>query len=149
MKTHIRTLITFLLVFGTSLFAQQQPPDPLGENFFPPELLMQNQKAIGLSEEQRNFLKAEIQKAQTRFTDLQWQLQNEIETMTSLAKQERVDEQQILSQLDKVLNVEREIKKIQMALVVHLKNKLTLEQLTQLREIKNKIQEMQNKMRKD
>src|SRR5215208_8087568 len=108
---------------------QPQPPaDPLGEQFFPPELVMQYQQAIGLNEEQRSLIKAEVQKAQARFTELQWQLQSEVETMLSLAKEPRVSEQQALAQLDKILPLEREIKRTQIALVVRIKNSLTPEQ---------------------
>lgn len=102
---------------------------------------MQHQQAIGLTEGQRNFVKTETQKAQSRFTDLQWQLQNEMEGMVSLVKQERIDEQKVLAQLEKILNIEREIKRTHLALVVHIKNKLTPEQQVQLKEIKNRPRE--------
>lgn len=143
MKLKIYILCAFLLVTAKSLWAQQPPPlplDPIGENLFPPELLMQHQQAIGLSEDQKNSVKAEIQKAQTKFTDAQWQLQSEMETMASLLKQDRVDEQLVLAQLDKILNVEREIKRTHFALVIRLKNKLTPEQQAQLYKIKSELQ---------
>lgn len=131
-------LCTFLLLIGTSLWAQQ-PPDPIGDSLFPPELVMQNQQAIGLTEEQKIFIIAEIQKAQTRFTELQWQLQHEMETMASLVKLDRVDEQRTLAQLDRVLSLEREVKRTQITLVVRIKNKLTPEQLARLQEIKSRL----------
>lgn len=140
MKLKAYALCALLLLTGASLWAQQQPPtDPIGENLFPPELLMQHQQAIGLSEDQKNFIKTEIRKAQTRFTEWQWQLQDEMETMASWLKQERVDEQQVLAQLDKILNLEREIKRTHFALIVRIKNKLTPEQQARLQEIKNKL----------
>jgi Spy/CpxP family protein refolding chaperone len=132
-----------LLLFAAGAAPAQQPPqppppDPIGENLFPPELVMQYQQAIGLSEEQRDLIKAEIQKAQARFTDLQWQLQSEVETMASLLKAPRADEQQTLAQLDKILGLERELKRAQFTLVVRIKNSLTPEQQARLREIKNR-----------
>jgi len=132
-----------LLFIGYAVWAQQPPqppqpnPDPLGEFLFPPELVMQHQQALGLSEEQKNLIKTEVQKAQTRFTELQWQLQNEVETMLSLARGSRTDEQQALAQLDKILGLEREIKRTQFTLVLRIKNSLTPEQQARLREIKN------------
>ena len=129
-----------LFAFAPALAQQQQPSDPIGDNFFPPELVMQHQQAIGLSEEQKEFFKSEFRKAQTRFTEMQWQLQDEAEKMASLVKQESVNEQQVLSQLDKVLGVEREIKRLQLTLVILIKNKLTAEQRSRLMEIKNKAQ---------
>lgn len=141
MKPSLYALCALIFLGSNVLRGQQQPSDPMGEYLFPPELLMQHQQAIGLTEEQRNFVKTETQKAQSRFTDLQWQLQNEMEGMVSLVKQERIDEQKVLAQLEKILNIEREIKRTHLALVVHIKNKLTPEQQVQLKEIKNRPRE--------
>lgn len=132
-----------LLLFAAGAAPAQQPPqppqpDPIGENLFPPELVMQYQQAIGLSEEQRDLIKAEIQKAQARFTDLQWQLQSEVETMASLLRAPRADEQQTLAQLDKILGLERELKRAQFTLVVRIKNSLSPEQQARLRELRNR-----------
>ena len=113
-------------------------PDPLGQSFFAPELVMQNQQAIGLSDEQKSYLRTEIRDAQMKFTDLQWKLQDEAEKMVSLVRQPHVDEQQALAQLEKVLSVEREVKRAQIALLVHIKNKLTPDQQGKLEELRNK-----------
>ena len=132
-------LPTLLLLFNTATLGAQDPPsDPLGENMFPPELVMQHQQALGLTEEQKTLLKTELRQAQTRFTELQWQLQDEMEKMVELVKQDRVDESQTLAQLDKILNLEREIKRAQIALLVRIKNRLSPEQLEKLREIRSK-----------
>jgi Spy/CpxP family protein refolding chaperone len=140
MKRTIYSLMILLLAFVPSAWAQQQPNDPIGENFIPPELIMQHQQQIGLSQEQRGLINAEIQRAQSKFTELQWQLASEVEAMASIVKQERLDEGQTLAQLDKILNLEREIKRAHFTLIVRLKNALTVEQQTRLQEIKRKIQ---------
>jgi len=132
-------LPTLLLLFNTATLGAQDPPsDPLGENMFPPELVMQHQQALGLTEEQKTLLKTELRQAQARFTELQWQLQDEMEKMVELVKQDRVDESQTLAQLDKILNLEREIKRAQIALLVRIKNRLSPEQQLKLREIRSK-----------
>ncbi len=138
------TTVCSILVLATISFARAQQPgpgDPIGEQLFPPEMIMQNQQAIQLTDDQRAFVKGEIQKAQSKFTDLQWQLQSEVETMSSLLKENKVDEQQVLAQLDKVLNLERDIKRTQISLVVRIKNELTPSQQATLRKIKEKMQQ--------
>ncbi|MBZ5553724.1 MAG: periplasmic heavy metal sensor [Acidobacteriia bacterium] len=147
MKLKISMLGALLLLCSTTIFSQQPapspqpPPDPIGENFFPPELVMQNQQNLGLSDVQKNTLKAEIRKAQTRFTELQWQLQDEGEKMVALVKEEHVDEQRALAELDKILDLEREIKRTQISLVVKIKNTLTAEQQARLQTLKGKPRE--------
>jgi len=134
-------LLLFGFVYAEAQQPAQQPTDPIGDNFFAPELVMQNPQAIGLTEEQKEFFKSEFRKAQIRFTELQWQLQDEAEKMAGLARQEQVNEQLVLSQLDKVLAAEREIKRLQMSLVIQIKNKLTNEQRMRLMEIKTRVRE--------
>lgn len=135
-------VLCILLLSFSAVRAQQQPqPDPFAGNLFPPELIMQHQQALGLSEEQKNFLKAELRKMQTRFTELQWDLQDEMEKLTTLMKQDQVDEAQVLTQLDKVFGLEREIKRTHIGLLIRVRNKLTLEQQARLREIASKTRE--------
>jgi hypothetical protein len=55
-----------------------------------------------------------------------------------LLKPAKVDEQQALLQLEKVLSAERDIKHTQMSLLIRIKNHLTADQQTRLQEIRNK-----------
>ncbi len=129
-----------LLSFTCPVLRAQSPPaDPLAENLFPPELVLQHQSDIGLTEEQRNALIAEVQKAQERFSDLQQRLQKEVEALGTLLKREQVEEQAALAQFDKVLSQEREVKRAHLAFVLGIRSKLSREQQAKLRDIKSKI----------
>ncbi len=132
-------ILAACLLFSASFSLAQAPPaqDPIAENLFPPDLVMAHQKAIGLDETQRNFIRAEVLRAQTRFTELQWQLQDNMETLVGMLKQNPVDEAQVLAQLEKVLSAEREIKRAQITLMVRIKNKLTPEQQAHLRQLRS------------
>ena len=125
-----------VLIFVSSLGAQQPSDDPLGDLLFPPDLVMARQNAIGLSDAQKTYLHAEILKAQSRFTELQWQLQDAMEGLTGLLKQPKADEAQVAAQLDKVLASEREIKRAQISLLVRIKNDLTEEQQRRLQALR-------------
>ena len=135
-----RLLCVCLMILGTvdGIGAQQPEQDPIGQSFFAPELVIQHQEAIGLSADQKDSLKTEIRQAQLKFTELQWKLQDEMEKLVSLVKQNHVDEQQVLAQLDKVLAAEREVKREQVTLLVRIKNKLTPEQQGKLAELRGK-----------
>ena len=149
MKTTKLTLLGVIIVIGivlTGVFASaQQPPrqpqpapeqDPLAEFIFPPELVMGHQREIGLTDEQKTYLRGEIQRVTGRFTELQWQLQDAMEGLASLMKEGNVNEQQAQLQLDKILDTEREIKHLHIGLAIRIKNKLTPEQQSKLQEIK-------------
>ena len=146
-KTKLAGLVVILVIgiIFTVVFASaqqspqpQQPPDndPLAQFIFPPELVMQHQREIGLTDEQKAFLRGEIQRVTLRFTELQWQLQDSMEGLASVMKESSVNEQQALTQLDKILETEREIKHLHIGLAIRIKNKLTPEQQSRLQGMK-------------
>src|SRR6266852_5267730 len=146
MKKKIATLTLVLLVgalVGVVIVSAQQPQpaqgpeqprpphppmDPLGDAMFPPELIMQHTRDLNLTDEQKTFMRAEINRTTTRFNELQWQLQDAMEALHASMKENTVNEQQALAQLDKVLDAEREIKRLHFGLAISIKNKLTAEQ---------------------
>jgi ribosome maturation protein Sdo1 len=85
--------------------------------------------------EQREAVQVRIEKTKARSDELRPKLERETATLATLAEQERVDEASLFAQLDKVLDVEREIKHLHVGLVVAIKNLLTSEQQIKLREI--------------
>jgi len=109
--------------------------DPFAGAFFPPELVLIARDRVALTQEQQEAVRARVEKAQPRFDDLRAKLEHETSTLSTLAKQERVDEAALVAQLDKVLEVERELKHLHVGLMVAIKNMLTAEQQTKLREI--------------
>jgi Spy/CpxP family protein refolding chaperone len=129
-------LATFVVL--SAAIAQQPPDDPFKNYLFPPELVMQNQQALGLTEEQKNYLKTELRQAQQRFAELQWKLEDEMERLTLLLREHTADEPKALAQLEKVLAAERDIKHTQMSLLIRIKNHLKPEQQARLQDIQNK-----------
>ena len=146
MKTNLRLVVPLLagvlltVVFTSAQQPQPRPsqpgPDPLGEAIFPPELVMQHQREIGLTDEQKAFMRGEIQRVTVRFNELQWQLQDAMEALALTMKEGSVNEQQALAQLDKVLDTEREIKHLHIGLAIRIKNKLTPDQQDRLQQMK-------------
>jgi Spy/CpxP family protein refolding chaperone len=133
--------LTFILLFAlacsTSLFAQQSnADDPIGRAFFSPEVVMQNQQAINLTDVQRTGFTKEMQSAQSEFMTLQWDQQKEMEKLKSLVDKETLSEPDVLSQLDRVLAIEDKIKKRQITLMVRIKNILSKEQQEKLQKLK-------------
>ena len=156
MKTMIAAVFAVAFLFATVATAQQPtppmhppagpgadsfppdhprppgPPDPLAHLMFPPDMIMNHARELNLTDEQKMFMRSEIQKATVSFQDLQWKLQDQVEQLHETMKSTSVNEQQALAQLDKVLDIEREIKRLHIGLAVRLKNRLTPEQQEQL-----------------
>jgi len=72
----------------------------------------------------------------TALLDAQWSMQEESQKLARLLQARPVDEPAVLAQADKVMGLEREVKRTQLSLLVRIKNLLTDTQqarLTQLR----------------
>jgi len=114
-------------------FMSPPPPDhPIWKHLFPPELVMSNQKAIGLTPQQQESIKEAFKKAQASFFDLMWRFHAEGEALDSLLRQELVNEEQALEQLNKIMEIENEIKRTHFPLLLRIRNVLTPEQRVQL-----------------
>jgi Spy/CpxP family protein refolding chaperone len=143
-------LILAFALSATSLAAQGAPPgqrgpgsggpDDWGRNLFPPELVMMWQSEIGLQDGQRTALTTAIQQAQAKFTDVQWKLSAEGEKMRRLLQATQVDEAQVLEEVDRILALEREIKRTQISLMVRIKNTLSPEQQAKLSKLAELMQ---------
>jgi Spy/CpxP family protein refolding chaperone len=112
------------------------PMDPLGDVMFPPDLILAHSREIMLTAEQKAFMRAEVQKTTSRFTELQWALHDSMEELHQTLESNSINDQQALSMLDKVLDIEREIKRLHFSLGIRLKNKLTPEQQAKLQSIR-------------
>lgn len=144
-----RAFRTLLAVVGALLataasaapaFAQAQqetPDDPIFSTLYPPELIMQHRRAIGLTDEQRDAISRLIQDLQGRVVRLQWELLDEMEQLRAITGQSRVDLDRSLDQMDAVLDTEKQIKQAHLEMLVRIKNLLSPDQqaaLDRLRE---------------
>ena len=97
---------------------------------------MSHQQAINLSDSQRNALQQAMVLAQTTMVTAQLKTAAEVEKLQTLMQASNVDEAKVLEQVDRVLALERDIKRAQLTLMIRIKNTLTPQQqaaLTQLR----------------
>jgi Spy/CpxP family protein refolding chaperone len=130
--------IVALLTSLCPLFAaddSKKAADPFAAAFFPPELVFMARDKIGLTQEQEEAFRARVEKVQSRSDELRTKLEGETAALAALVKQERMDEKTVITQLDKVLDAEREVKHLHVGLAVAMKNLLTPEQQAKLREI--------------
>ena len=136
----LAVLLGWLLLGWSPVFAQPNSgapsPDPIGQNLFPPDLVFSQAEAIGLTDAQKTSIQSAVLNAQSRFVEFQPRLQQAMQTMVRSIAQSRVDESRVLSQLEKVLSVEREIKRTQIGLMIRIKNVLTVEQQAKLRQVR-------------
>jgi len=133
----ILTLLCIVLVSSTA-FAEY---DVLKRYLFEPELIMDHQRDLGLTEEQRDNIKQVIQEAQTDYVDHQWELEAETEKLEEMLQTSPIDVAAVLTHVDIVLNLENSMKKTQLTMLVRIKNALTDSQQARLVKLRER-QEM-------
>ena len=136
----IAVSLVLVLEASAPLAAQQPQPsqqpgggDPLARYLFPPELVMARQREIGLLPAQRQQISQAIGRLQARVLELQWTMQGEQEALAELLSRPQVDSAAALAVMDRVLGVEREVKRAHLVLLIQIKNVLTPEQQEMLR----------------
>jgi Spy/CpxP family protein refolding chaperone len=136
-----RTIRAYVVAFALSAasnvaFAQKGPPEQPDQDFarylFPPELIMQFQQKINLRPEQRTSITQAIQQLQSKVIDLQWQMQSEVQKLTEMMQAPTIKEAEALAQVDRVLGIERDVKRTHLGTLIRIKNTLTREQQTAL-----------------
>jgi len=116
---------------------QPMPPgDPFARFLFSPEEIMKHQSELQLSDAQRSTLQEAIGETQKRVIQTQWVLAAEGEKLTKMLDTSAVNEQAVLAQIDRIIGVEREMKRAQMTLMIRIKNALTPAQQAQLRDLR-------------
>jgi Spy/CpxP family protein refolding chaperone len=136
MRSVLSLLAAGLFATVLSLSAETPPPnDPFAAYLFPPDRVMGHSAELGLDDTQKNTIKTEVQKVQGKFVDLQFELQGESEKMVKLLQEKPVDETRVLAQVDRILALEKDIKKLQISLLIRIKNVLTPAQQAKLSEI--------------
>ena len=142
MKTRL-TILTILTMLAAALLAtaalaentEAPKDDPFARYLYPPDRVMSHAMEIGLDDAQKTSIKNEVQKAQSKFLDLQFEMQGESEKMVRLLQEKPVNEASVLAEVDRILGLEKEIKKAQISLLVRIKNTLTPAQQAKLSDL--------------
>ena len=99
--------------------------DPLAHVLFPPDLIMQHQGELGIDDKQRAAIIKEVEKAQPQIMQVQWKILPAAEQLRKLLEAPKVDEAKALEQADRVMALERQMKRIHLSLLIRIKNVLT------------------------
>ena len=129
-------LALFLLSGMAAATGPSPEEDQIAARVFPPELVMRHDDQIGLTDRQREAIKAEIQESQGKFIGYQWQMQKHAGRLVSLLEARPVDEGKVLSAADAVMRLEVDVKKTHLTMLVRIKNILTPDQQARLEQLR-------------
>jgi len=136
-----------LLLCSSAAMAPAQgpgPPPKFGgppaflDQLFVPELIMRYQDDISLTDEQRVAITKAMTDTQTQLVDLQWQYEKASKKLTDTLGGTQIDEAAALAEADRVMNLELQMKRTHLALLIRIKQVLTPEQQAKLRALRAK-----------
>ena len=131
-----KVVLACFLIFWVSLSAAQNAArgekdhrEVLRMGLYPPDILMRQQQALGISSEQRKDIAALVQDFQGKVTELQWAMPNEQQKLKKMLAASNIDSEAALAQAAQVLKMESEFKLAHFELLIAIKNELTDEQI--------------------
>ena len=128
--------IFVVLSLAVWVYPQANAEQGLRRYLFSTQLLRRHQHELQLTQEQRRYIVQQINEIQSKFTPLQWRLDDEMRKLTDLVENRANEEESVLRQLGVVLDIEKEIKSQQLLLAVRIRNTLNEDQLRKLRNIR-------------
>jgi hypothetical protein len=126
-----------LIVLASVASAQGQGPqkEPFKGKLFAPQLILQHQDELSLSKEQFTAIRAAVVEVQGAVAAHEWDLREAYMQAMNDLDESPVDERQVMESIQSALLAENEVKKLQVGLLIKLRNLLTDEQMEYLRSV--------------
>ena len=117
----------------------QDPSAETGNQLVAPELILQYKEQLKLTKSQQDAIQAMVDDANEKLPAYQAQHKTESQALRDALQSNLSDEKAVLSQLDKVIIQERNIRRLQLALLVRVHTQLSAQQLADIEKIKLQI----------
>lgn len=140
-------LVGFLLSCGGAALRAQALPEPIVQNFYPPELVRVTYPALNLTDDQKATLQAADERISNRIAQNKKAIAQETARLATLVKAEKLDSDAILAQTDRILALEQDSQRATLALMLKIRETLTPEQQAKLKDFKAKAAGFQAKVR--
>ena len=138
-RTIILTALALSVTGGTPALAdptmamgRSRGPTFLRQLFMPTDV-MRYQTEIGLTDAQRETITARMSEAHERGLALRWQLEAKDAAFGKLLAADEIDEPAAMKQAAELMDLEEQMKRIHLELLIRVKNALTPEQQAKLR----------------
>ena len=116
------------------------PPAFLRQLFLP-TVVMQHQSEIGLTDAQRKAITDDMAATEKKVLEVRWSIEQKSEALEKLLAADKVDESAVLARSGEILDLERQMKRAHLGLLVRIKNQLTPAQQTKLKELRPRFGE--------
>lgn len=114
---------------------QGQQKDVFRGKLFAPNIILEHQDELGLSKEQFTAIRTAVVAVQSNVAEHEWDLREAYQNVLSDLDDSPIDEDKVLGNVQTALLAENEVKKLQVAMLIKLRNLLTDEQVEYLQSV--------------
>jgi hypothetical protein len=137
MRKGLLVLLAFVSLAATGTGAAEPKADVFKGKLFAPNIILQNQGELGLSKQQFTAIRGAVVEVQGNVAEYEWDIAEAYQNIMAELDKSPIDEAQVLEYVDAALRAENEVKKLQVAMLIQLKNLLTDEQITYLESVRD------------
>jgi len=133
------TLLGICLVLFTTVATAQgigKQKDVFKDKLFAPNIILENQDELDLSKEQFTAIRAAVVEVQGNVAEHEWDLREAYMKVMADLDEVPVDEDKVMANVQAALLAENEVKKLQVAMLIRLRNLLTDEQMQYLQSLR-------------
>ena len=137
MRKGLLVLLAFASLAATGAVAAGPKEDVFKGKLFAPNIILENQAELGLSKQQFTVIRGAVVEVQGNVAEHEWDIAEAYQNIMAELDKSPIDEAQVLEYVDAALRAENEVKKLQVAMLVQLKNLLTDEQIAHLESVRD------------
>jgi len=133
-----RLLLLLALACISTASAQSAPPkeDVFKGKLFAPGVILENQFALGLSQQQFMQIKQAVVEVQANVAEHEWDVREAYGNIMAELDESPIDEALVLEYVAAALQAENEVKKLQVTMLIRLRNLLTDDQVAYLESLR-------------
>ncbi len=122
---------------GTTTTAAAGPKaDEFKGKLFEPNVILENQNELGLSKQQFTDIRQAVVEVQAGVAGHEWDIAEAYQNIMAELDKSPIDQAQVLEHVDAALRAENEVKKLQVSMLIQLKNLLTEDQVEYLESVR-------------
>jgi len=132
MKKGLLIFLALASFAGSDAMAAEAKDDVFKGKLFAPNIILEHRDDLDLSKQQFTDIRKAVVEVQANVAEYEWDMAEAYQDVMAELDKSPISEEQVLEHVGTVLRAENEVKKLQVAMLVQLKNLLTDEQIAYL-----------------
>ena len=137
MKKGLLILLVFASLGAGMAWGASPKEDVFKGKLFAPNVILEHQAELGLSKQQFTDIRRAVVDVQANVAEHEWDIAEAYQKIMAELDKAPINEEQVLEHVAAALRAENEVKKLQVGMLIQLKNLLTDEQIAYLESVRD------------